>query len=434
MARKRSSKTYTLAQKLADPKKRAKLPMSALSPQQQQWRRRRLEREKIAQDPLYNPAVPLTGTALHDAVQRSVGLEFDPQQRALEQQLSNVSTQGRALQGTVAGSYADLAAREQDAIGRQQGLAKSLDDQLAQMAQRGSAAFDQADQRLNAAKMDSRGFGTAGFEGSQGELEHLRERDRYTQGAVRSNAAVQSEGFNQLLNVMAQARAMQGEEAQQALRTGLTNDQNTVRQGLQDLAKQRGAAAAQRTLDLRQSAITNQLAQQELGADLAALQSKEEQARLKRIADARRAKGDRESRETVAGMNASERAADRRQRAEDARRRRALDLRLAQLKKTGATKESESARSDRVGILNIADEIAKLHKDNSVKRLRGKTGGARRTALAELIRERARRAKQTPPPDYMLGAALDLVAFGKLTPAKRRRLEAMGINVDALIR
>jgi hypothetical protein len=296
MAKKKANvRTYTLAQRLADPAKRSKLPMSKLTPVQQKQRRANQARAKVNADPLYNPAAPLTGQTLKQVVDSSVDMQFAPRERQAQQNLLNVTTQGGALANRARDVYQDIGERDTLSLDRSKAIGAVLDNALQARAKEASAEFDKSGTVLAEQRAAVPGA-EAVFESSADELGALRARETANQSGAAAAASTQSGNWQQLLNAMAQARQMQGGEVQTELGNRLLNQQNEGRAALGDIASEKGALRATRTLDLRDQAFTNALAQNQLeikndqiDATLTGIKSRERVAKDNRTAAQKRA-------------------------------------------------------------------------------------------------------------------------------------------------
>jgi hypothetical protein len=306
------AKTYTLAQRLRDPAKRAKLPASKLTPK---MRAQRTQNARIARDnsnPLYDPTATLTGHALASAAKQLASTEIDPQEAALDQQSGQTRTQGTALISRAGDYYRQIAQQEQTNVAKQTALGQLLQSQLAgagQQAQQSLDAQNTAEQSREAQDASIRGVST-GSDQVAGELAALRGRASTATQTAQTQGAQTSANWANLQNALAGAMSLKGQETT----SQLTNREANA---LDKLASQRGAIEATRggitakhLLDLRQQGFENVATTQGLGlkaSDLAASVAKtkgDQRIAGQRIKSAAATNAaNRASREKIAGAN-----------------------------------------------------------------------------------------------------------------------------------
>lgn len=219
-------------------------------------RQRRLDK-----NPLYDPGTVLRGHSLADAVHNIVGLQYAPQERAIDRGERNTFTQGTALAGRAKGYYRDVAAREAQNVARQGALASATNSQLAGIASESQgqiAAAKAGEEQRQGADQNLRGEGLSGGPSQAiSELAAQRANAASSGQAFRSAGVLQGAAGTGLASSMAGAHAMHGAEEQGQLTNKLLNALAELRTKRTDLASDRGAAESKALLDLRQSGFEN---------------------------------------------------------------------------------------------------------------------------------------------------------------------------------
>ena len=277
------AKTYTYrgrrvkaADMLRDPKKRATLPMSALSAKQQVQRKARVAKQKANSNPLYNPTATLTGNDLKRTAESLTDLEIKPRLGALDRAGQQSERQGGALIKNAGDYYGQLNTEGVAGLARQAALNQRLQQSMRQTG-------TDAQQRLQTAGDDIAKVGSedAAIRGAHNQSAGSAMTEL---AAARGLAAAQAQTGEQasareaaagegLLNEMTQVRTMRGGEVQERLSNRMMNDLAELRAQKTDLESSRGDVLTSNIMKLRDAGFTNEMTK-------AGLLSKEQQAAL----------------------------------------------------------------------------------------------------------------------------------------------------------
>jgi hypothetical protein len=397
-------------------------------------------------NPLYDPTTQLSGSALAQAARDLVGLEYDPQERQLGQELTNTTAQGTAL-AQRAGDYSAQVARNDAGVVTQQAAIKQLLDQS--LGNNATAAQQVIDQNLQgsrdraAADAAIRGVSTpdatAGVERETAAAAGTVAANRQVSGDANALATA----ANQTLAVdTAGAHAQMGQEVQGQLLNRLANAQADVRTRQAGLATDRGAATSKATIDLRQQAYENLITQQGLNIKTKELQAEtQHQSTVDDLAQKRidETGKSRRSRERIATANRTARADA------DAAARKAIAERQGDMPtKYGYTnaewarlpiakrqqivndfnkspkpgqKMSDAARQKRTRIDSMLTDIG---TDPKLQRHVGQAG----PRLTQILTNRGADPLEAQ-------AAAEIAKHGHLTPATEARLRRAGIRIPS---
>lgn len=264
----RRPRKYTMAQRLRDPAKRSKLPLSALSPVQQRQRRvnQRITRENA--NPLYDPTAPLSGHSLISAARQIGGAELDPQIAAVGRQSATTTTQGNALAGRAKDYYSQLAGQEAERHARLQAINQLASKQIAGVGAQSREQFDRqdtAEAQRQQADVLQRGTGLQDSAGQLAELAAARGRSATLQQSSESAAAALGANWEALNTTLGHATQMRGGEVQGELANRQSNALAELAAKRADLEGQKGSATTKALLDLRNTEFENRATMEGLG-------------------------------------------------------------------------------------------------------------------------------------------------------------------------
>lgn len=410
----------SLAQRLRDPGQRSKLPMSALPLAMQRERRQNQRVARENADPLLDPTQVLTGHNLAHAARQIAGTELDPQISALDRQSVNTRLQQQGLQDRVASYYRGLSEQEANRHQQMQNLAAMTSKAVAGVGAQTRQDFDTQQQAADTARTSdasSRGQGLQGGNQAAEELAAARQRAGALQGAAETAAAQQGANWTALSDTIGQALQLRGAETQGRLRTGEANALQEIEGKRADLEGQRGGLTAKTLQDLREKGFEDLATEKGLGLKAADLQQRStSEAANRRVKLA----GIRTAAQTQAANRTSRESTSAAGLAERHRHDVAIE------NKPGKPKpESAQAIALRRSVNNLGSEIQDVA--HSVQ-LPGDRVAARQR-VAQVIADRAKRAKQQPPPHDVLSAAIDLALDGHVSSRNRQILRQAGVRI-----
>lgn len=422
MARK-PKKTYTQAQKLRDPAKRSKLPMSALTPKQRQQRK---QNQRVAADnanPLYDPSAILGGHALYSAASHITDAVLKPKEAALAAQIGMTTTQGTALADRSRGYYQTIAAGEGAALAKQKALDDARKTALRNIGTTTQANIDKSREQEQSL-ISNRDPASQGSSRVLDELAASKASAATRQGAAEAESAAHATNQQDFLGNFYKTQGARGAEVGGEMLNRLANQIAPLNQQKADLASGRGDELAKNLLTLRQSGFENAATMEGLGIKRTDLQAQ--------IADDKRQATIARQKITSA---ASTNAANRRSREQIAADNRAIDKQriaethrhnvVAETKPAKGEKEPATATTIKRQVTNLGSEIKEAVRVNKVS---GGTPVQRRRAAAALIRARAKRAKSSVPDD-VLSAAIDLALDGHVSKRNRAILRESHVQI-----
>lgn len=241
---------------MATATKRPKPKLRPLTPAQKNAR-------AVAKNPLYNPAAPLAGPVLQKAAGELTDLQFKPKVAALDAQAGTEKKQGTALIDRATGYYKSIALDEASRLAHQQALSGELDTRL-------KTINDDAQKGLDRPTPTVTPSGEPGLSGGADkqfadELAAQRARAAATGAAYRTGGAESSSNWEGLVNSLAGARAMHGDETKTDLMTRLANHLSSIGQEKKALQATRGDQLTKNLLDLRKSSFEDIATIQGLG-------------------------------------------------------------------------------------------------------------------------------------------------------------------------
>ena len=403
-------------------RRRRKPPKAPLTPTQ----RRRRRQDK---DPLLNPARPLSGHRLAEAVDKVVELEYGPKLAAIGREARSAEQQGTALINRAGTTSQAVADRTAAGVARQQALGEALRAALGKTAQEGQQAVqasgDELLERLAADRVNrGQGLDGGGDEQLQRELAAQWARSAQTGQAYKSSGDLQASRSAELQNAIAGTQALRGQEIGGDLANRLAQQMADARAKRTELESSRGDARSKLTLDLRQKGFEELVTARGLDIKFADLEADVANQRANRRIARERVSATRRgqtlsSRDRRAGQQVTRRGQDLshadRVAAEQGRERRAA----AKKQKAAQRKaERESALQIKRAIGNVADEF----KFELLK------PGATPQSVEKILKKRARNADQQLPADVLI-AARELATRTYLTPGMAARLRALGVRV-----
>jgi hypothetical protein len=262
----------SVAQRRRDPGERSKLPMSALTPQQQSQRK---QNQRVARDnanPLYDPSAILGGHALSQAASHITNAVLKPKEAALAAQMGMATTQGTALANRSQGYYRDIAAQEAGALARQKALDDARRTQLQAVGSTSQANIDQARQQEQSI-MQARPQGQQGSTHVLDELAAIKANSASAQQAGETAANAHATNQADYLSGFYKSQGARGAEVGTEALNRLANQQATIRGQQSDLASTRGDELAKNLLTLRQSSFENAATMEGLGIKKTDLQA-----------------------------------------------------------------------------------------------------------------------------------------------------------------
>lgn len=373
-------------------------------------------------NPVYNPAVQLSGRALKKAARQITDAAYAPKLAAVNQQIKSATTQGTALADNAQNYYRQIAEREAAGLARQRALGDILKSDVAAIGTATRGDFD-AMQGAEAARQQSdtalRGGGLAGGSGDvvAGTIAGLRGRADTLQQSAASSAAAQAGSWESLQNMLSGATGLRGAESHDELLNRLANEQTRLREQKTTLKAAKGDDLTKNLVDLRQQAFENIVTQLGLDIKQADIQAGLKKAKVsakvaqQRIKSSERENArDRTSREKIAG--GAQATTQRGQDLSHTDRQAAIAARGDKPKAMPA-----AALQHRRAINNVASEVEDLTRQ-----------GYTRAEAVGIMRRRAKRAKQTLPDD-VLSPALDLAFDGHVSGRNAQILRQAGLRI-----
>lgn len=375
-------------------------------------------------NPLYNPAVQLSGHNLKSAIDNIVAGQFRPVEQALDRQAKTSRLQNTALATRLAGYSGEVDKRAGVATARQEAIAERLSQALASVGDRAQATTDRV-QSEEAARREGEVALQSAPSGMPNpiadELAALRARAGADTQAAGTAGALTGANYASLSNTNRESLQLRGQEQQGEVANRLANDLAEIRAKRADLGQQKGAERTKQLLGLRQSGFENLVTARGLGLKQAQLQADIDQQRTA-TALAKRKQGQAENANAFNQANtaADNARADRSLRTTEARDAYQREHRVGPYKpasKPAGAKESATAQKLKIGVENAAADFKQLLNGKDAK---GRTRTVPR--VQEILRKRG------APPIVILAAG-DLAQFGYVTPAHLKSLRIAGIQI-----
>jgi hypothetical protein len=238
---------------------------------------------RLNRDPLYDPSSTLSGANLSRAADALVGLEFNPQRKALQQEATQAQRQGGAVQSRASDYFLQLAQGERGNVERSQALGGMLQQRLGDIGKTSQTAIDTSQARTEDLLRADEGTRGAGLQGDQGrlmeELAAARARSTASTQTAQQDAAAQTQGYTQLADLSRQAREVRGGEVVGQVANATSARLADVATRRAALESQVGPARTEKLLGLRQSGFENAATAAGLGLDQAKLQAQIQQTR-----------------------------------------------------------------------------------------------------------------------------------------------------------
>lgn len=396
---------------------------------------RRAARRKADRRALYNPAAPLSGSALRNSADSLVALEFKPQKTELARQAGEVQRQGTALTGRAGDYYMQLAGQEQTRLEQQKAIAAMLDERLGKIGQDTQGAIAGSGERaaqLQAADTATRGPGLDGGAGARvaEELAAAQANAAARTQSARDTGAAQSANYQGLQVGSAGATAAAGGETQQRLLNAMAKAANDVRGEQVKLAGLEGAARSKALQDLRQQSFENIVTSEGLGIKRADLEAsmrdaEADRALAERRIDVTERNNRRNNRTSRRGQNmtAGQRAADRKARRQVAR----------QKAREKAGQETTDVKKMRTGIVNAQRDIGSMLSSGLTAQQKAALTEAGATDLARNGRLDINTARKViialGGPPIVAAAAAELAKYGGVRASTAAQLRKIGMKV-----
>jgi hypothetical protein len=360
-------------------------------------------------DPLYDPTQQLSGSRLAGAADALVGLEFDPQRRALEQEAAQTQTQGAAVQNRANSYFLQLAEAERGNVERGQAIGNLLNGQIAEIGRQTNSALDTA-QAQGVAALGGRPSGLDGGGSEQLATELAAARARAAENTQRAgqDAGSQTAAFTSLADLSRQARELRGGETVQQLANAQSAKLSEIGTRRAALEASVGPKRVEQILGLRQSGFENAATAAGLDLDRAELQAQVQQeqtdaqlakARLRATNRQNRARNKLTAKQIAATKRGQTLSAETQRRGQDITLRgqnmsaaqRAADRKsrenIAKARRKGTKLESADAKKVKTGIVNAVADLDQRKPKNAAAWLR-KQGAPGIVIRAALERQR----------------------------------------------
>jgi hypothetical protein len=326
-------------------------------------------------DPLYDPTQQLSGSRLAKATDDLVGLEFDPQRKALDAEAAQTRTQGAAVQGRASDYFRQLAESERGNVERGQAIGNLLNDRIAEIGTQTNAGIDKAEAQSAAALGDDAAVRGPGLDGGSTalaeELAAARARAGENTQRAGQDAASATAAYGGLADLSRQARELRGGETVQQLANAQQAKLFDVDSRRAALEAQVGPKRTETLLGLRQSGFENaataaglDLKREDLQAQVRESSADQRLAQMKLRATNRqnRARNKLTQKQidaTVRGQDktAEQKALDRASRERLGAADRTSRERIAKARRKGKTLESADAKKVKTGIANAFADL-----------------------------------------------------------------------------
>jgi hypothetical protein len=383
-----------------------------------------VEEKRLANDPLLNPAQPLSGGNLKRGADALVGLEFGPQRAALDQESRQIDAQGGALAGRASSYFLDLAKQEMGSVDRMKAIGELAGSQIGAAGTAAQGTLDKVAseaEQLRGQDVAIRGEGLQSTDRLAEELAAARTRSASATQTGQTDAANTMGNYAGLADISRQAREVRGGETVQQILNQIATQQADVRSRRGALEGQVGNATTKALLDLRQQGFENAATAEGLGIDRAELQAQLRQdAQDFSLANRKLRETSRQNRARNRLTEAQIRATRRGQTLSSQTQRRGQDIQAEIQRRNRSSRESIAAanrRAKKGGSARL--ESADAHK---IKLQIGDSTAALQAGKTE------RWLRKQGAPSIVIKAAKERQAGG-LTLATQAELKRLGIRV-----